>query len=462
MKNICSETMHTRDAEKEDNAQICESLVALLKLTSTPLSSTASYQAITKLDLCDCGLSSLPSSLQDLKNLSILFCPKNKFVELPPEIGKCNKLQMVSFKMNGMTSIHPESLQVQLRWLILTDNCIEQVPKTIGRCCILQKLMLSGNKLKTLPKEISNCRRLELVRLAANSISELPMAFLELPSLSWIALGSNPLFSHVSQTWSETPMLVFDDPTLDDPGQGQLLGNGASGITRKYSLKTMEEETKTLFVAIKQYYGAMTSDGDPREERLLSVAASCLDSDNLIEVKGQTKKGSLVMEFLQNYKAIASPPSFKSCSRDVYNPAETIELSANQAMSLISGLLKTLTKLHAKGICHGDFYGHNILIQTAPCGKKAEHLKMKLSDFGAAFFYDGTSDYGARIEKIEVRSFGHFVEEVVGLLTKSCQASQILKELCEDCFNLNQNMLFKQLQAKWVHLLEQHKIRCIV
>lgn len=79
---------------------------------------------------------------------------------------------MVSFKDNGMTSIAPDALQPQMRWLILTGNQLTALPDTIGRCHKLQKLMLSGNRLSTLPSTISGCTSLELVRLACNQLTE--------------------------------------------------------------------------------------------------------------------------------------------------------------------------------------------------------------------------------------------------------------------------------------------------
>ena len=72
---------------------------------------------------------------------------------------------MVSFKTNGIKRIHPDALQSQLRWLILTDNEIEEIPPEIGRCTVLQKCMLSGNKIRSIPNEISACTNLELIRL---------------------------------------------------------------------------------------------------------------------------------------------------------------------------------------------------------------------------------------------------------------------------------------------------------
>jgi Leucine-rich repeat (LRR) protein len=142
-------------------------------LEKSGLSTYSDLSLLTQLNLPACNLSSLPSELPRIvPNLSILFCPKNQFKELPALIGECPKLQMVSFKDNGMETIHPEALQPQLRWLILTGNQIKAIPESIGRCNKLQKLMLSGNSLTGLPMAFSQLTNLELVRLACNQIQE--------------------------------------------------------------------------------------------------------------------------------------------------------------------------------------------------------------------------------------------------------------------------------------------------
>jgi serine/threonine protein kinase len=56
----------------------------------------------------------------------------------------------------------------------------------------------------------------------------------------------------------------------------------------------------------------------------------------------------------------AGPPSMKTCFRDVY---ERKNMSTQNAKIIVQGMLQVLRKPHAKGICHGDFYGHNILVQ---------------------------------------------------------------------------------------------------
>jgi serine/threonine protein kinase len=157
----------------------------------------------------------------------------------------------------------------------------------------------------------------------------------------------------------------------------------------------------------------MTSDGNPLQERTLALAASRCNSPCLIQVFGQTlSDGSLVMELLQNFTAFADPPSLESCSRDVYEQENYV--TARQAVMMVSGLLDALVKLHECGICHGDFYGHNILI-------KGEEVR--LSDFGAAFFYDRNAVYAELMERMEMRAFAHLLEEVKMLLSRSSEDS---------------------------------------
>lgn len=327
---------------------------------------------------------------------------------------------MVSFKSNGMKRIHPDALQPQLRWLILTDNQIDEMPKEIGRCVILQKCMLSGNSLRSLPDEISNCTNLELIRLASNQLQEPPMALLKLPNLNWVALSENPFLSGVAPVSSDAPSL----PTLTDPAlqqEGEILGKGASGVTRQV---TWNERP----VAVKTYLGTMTSDGNPQQEKHLSLTASTIQSPCLIQVLGQTPNGSLVMELLQNYQTLAGPPSMESCSRDVYETDQ--QLTEEQADCMVTGLVEVLRELHDRSITHGDFYGHNILVS------QDDPRKVKLSDFGAAFFYDRNAEYGKYVEQIEMRAFGVLVGEIASLLPSGSALAAKLKELKTKCREL--------------------------
>lgn len=268
---------------------------------------------------------------------------------------------------------------------------------------------------------------------------------LQLPQLRWVAFSSNPFLDGLVDAHDITLSTLEDDAL--DQDDWPVLGQGAGGITRKAEWKNNNKNNETMTVAVKTFVGALTSDGSPQDERAISVVASSTlllsssssasasppkksklndDQNNcLISLLGQTPKGALVMEYLDAYEGLAGPPSMETCSRDVYSRTS---LSLIKAERIVMGLLQVLTNLHAKGICHGDFYGHNILIHDGA----TDDFRVKLSDFGAAFFYDRTASYATWIEKIEMRAFGVLVEELQGLLEGE-EESPIFVKLVTAC-----------------------------
>lgn len=120
------------------------------------------------LDLSDNNLSELPENMSDLSKLKIVFFARNQFTEFPSQLANCPSLSMVGFRSNKITHIPENVFPKKLQWLILTDNKIEQLPKSIGDCHLLQKFGLAGNLLKELPAEMSNCKSLELLRVPTN------------------------------------------------------------------------------------------------------------------------------------------------------------------------------------------------------------------------------------------------------------------------------------------------------
>ena len=147
------------------------------------------------LNLSGNDLSSLPDDLHRLTRLRVLFCSDNLFTELPACLGQCAALTMIGFKANAIETVPGAALPPLLRWLILTDNRITELPTELGDRPYLQKLMLAGNRLQRLPRSLSQCHRLELIRIAANQLSELPEWLLALPSLTWLDRKSTRLNS---------------------------------------------------------------------------------------------------------------------------------------------------------------------------------------------------------------------------------------------------------------------------
>jgi serine/threonine protein kinase len=264
------------------------------------------------------------------------------------------------------------------------------------------------------------------------------MKLLQLENLRWVAFSSNPFLETISkqQLHHDTSLTIVEDIILDRD-DWPILGQGAGGITRKVTWGNG-------LIAVKTYVGELTSDGSPQDERRISVAAAASKHPCLIQLLGQTPTGGLMMEFLESYESLAGPPSMETCSRDVYTAISELAGTAMVA-TIVRGLLEVLVELHDKGICHGDFYAHNILI-------KPEETKVKLSDFGAAFFYDRTAAYAHLVEQTELRAFGVLVEELQTLIVNDTQPVPHLDDLVRSCND--KTMTFARLWEQFQGLIE--------
>jgi hypothetical protein len=353
------------------------------------------------LDLSGNALTSLPDRLPVLDKLKILFCSDNHFTELPRVLGQCKALSMIGFRNNNIRHVSPEALPPLLRWLILTGNQLTELPSALGDRPHLQKLMVAGNRLQSLPEELGNCKNLELIRIAANRFEALPAVLLKLPRLSWLSYSGNPFCSSDEQTaLQDTPVKRLPWSSL---ALQQKLGEGASGVIYQASWQV----DSPIPVAVKVFKGELTSDGLPMSEMAACMRAG--SHPNLIPVFGKIEghpdnANGLVMSLVDaSYHNLAGPPSFASCTRDVY--ADDLRLSLAEVLSIAAGIASVAEQLHAKGIMHGDLYAHNILL-----GQNGHAL---LGDFGAACFKPADAAQSLALEKIEIRAFGYLLEELL-------------------------------------------------
>ena len=394
-------------------------------LTEFPSEIFQLADSLEVLNLSGNALSSLPDDLHRLTRLRILFCSDNQFTELPACLGQCAKLSMIGFKANQIEHVPGAALPPLLRWLILTDNRISQLPDELGQRPLLQKLMLAGNRLQQLPASLANCHRLELIRLAANQLHTLPDWLLALPSLSWLAYAGNPLHEDASASPNDddTPNLDWSQLALE-----QQLGEGASGIIYQAQWNAPSQPARS--VAVKLYKGNITSDGSPLNEMNACIAAG--QHPNLIKVLGRVvnhpnQQAGLVMELIApSFSNLAALPSFDSCSRDVY--ADSTRFTTDSALRIARGIASAAGHLHAQGICHGDVYGHNILFNA-----QGDCL---LGDFGAACFHATDDSPRSRaLQRIEVRAFGILLGELLARIDSglSDQQRTSLEHLQQRC-----------------------------
>ncbi|MHB8284853.1 MAG: leucine-rich repeat-containing protein kinase family protein [Caulobacteraceae bacterium] len=391
--------------------------LAGLGLTEFPLEIFGLADTLEVLDLSGNALTRLPDDFARLGRLRVLFCSGNRFDRLPPVLGDCAALSQVGFRATGLSDVPAEALPPQLRWLTLTDNRIERLPAALGERPALQKVMLAGNRLSHLPDSLAGAAKLELLRLAANRFEALPGLFTDLPCLAWLAWAGNPLDRALVAPAS--PQVAW---TALRPGR--RLGEGASGHVYAAEWRRLADAPARP-VALKLFKGAMTSDGLPEREMAASLAAG--DHPNLIGALGEVvghpdQAQGLVMPLLPpSWRVLAATPSLESCSRDVY--AAGLQLDLAVALRIAQGVGAAVEHLHARGLCHGDVYGHNILWD------EADGAAM-LSDFGAASFLP-PGEAGTALQRLEVRAFGLLLGELLALCEEA--ASPSLTALQQAC-----------------------------
>ncbi len=271
---------------------------------------------------------------------------------------------------------------------------------------------------------MGGCVGLELLRISANRFETLPEWLLQLPRLTWLAFGGNPVAATPPAASASVARLQWQDIEL-----AEKLGEGASGVIHKAHWQPSPQQAGQAVagqavagqpVAVKLFKGAVTSDGFPAEEMAACLAAG--NHPHLIGVIGELSghpEGSsgLVMPWVDpEYRSLAGPPDLATCTRDIYGDEQRFSLA--MVLDLAQGLAAAGEHLHARGILHGDFYAHNVLYRP--------ERGCFLGDFGAASFYPPQPRGGANLfEALEVRAFGCLLEELIDrCVLEHCESEQ--------------------------------------
>jgi hypothetical protein len=412
----------------------CTSIRLSCGLTEFPKELFDLADSLELLDLSGNQLSALPKDFGRFTKLKIAFFSDNLFTEYPEVLVDCPLLEMVGFKANHINYISEKAISKNIRWLILTNNQIPQLPKSIGNCYRLQKVALAGNQLSELPDEMASCKNIELLRISANHIKVLPQWLMRLPKLSWLAYSDNPC-SVAQQNNQSLNEISWNDLELKEQ-----LGEGASGIISKAILKHQKKE-----VAVKVFKGEVTSDGLPLSE--MNACALAGNHHSLVTLLGKIiehpqQKEGLVFELIpKTFKNLGRPPSFISCTRDVFD--DGTQFTANEVFSALLNTASVLMQLHSKGIMHGDFYAHNLMIDS--------DANVLLGDFGAATLYDLNLSNALLHQKIDVRAFGCLIDDL--LMNSNKMDEKVLKHftsLKDLCFNeiVSERPTFNEIYQK--------------
>lgn len=383
------------------------------QLTEVP-SQLLNLRRLRSLDLSHNRLSSLPVGFgAAFPELQVLFLTSNSFSgpleassPLAAELRALTKLRMVAFRENQLTLVGANVFRPSVEWLILTSNAITSVAQVPPK---VRKLMLSNNLLSALPGGLDeSLTSLELLRLANNRIPAATLRALphKIGSLKWFAAADNPPFDF----WKAKNVKEF---TLDDAEtatlirelkNGRRLGEGSAGVSYM-------TQYKGGAVIYKQFKSTLSSDGRIESEIALAVSLRAKGESNaaldglLQEVVGITHTPlGVLYKYNQSHsgwKNVARPPSFESCTRDVYPAGYKLSLSA--ATRTLLDVAKAARELHRRLVCHGDLYGHNIL----HCPHSGAAM---LIDLGAGWQFEQGDQGGVMVD---LRAFQVLADELI-------------------------------------------------
>ncbi len=370
------------------------------------------------LDLSRNNLATLPDWLDQLPSLKILFLSYNHFTEIPEVLGRCRSLRMLGMRNNQIEHIPHDAIPASVEWLTLTNNHITLLPESVGALRRLRKLLLAGNQLAALPTSLRNSETLELIRLSANKFDAFPTWLFEIPSLAWLALAGNPCTSRNDDLLQDLPPISWESLSIKEE-----LGRGASGSTYR-ALHTLTAGSCSE-VAVKIFSADVSSDGDSHDEMAAAIHAgrhvNLISTIAPLEGHPHGQRGLVLDLISPTFRNLASPPSFESCTRDVYFNDATF--TPRQVATYAHDIASAAQHLHGHNIIHGDLYAHNILV---------DHNRALVSDFGAACIYEGAATIPPYLpERVEIRAFGIVLEE---LLTRAHSATSagdaLLLERC--------------------------------
>ena len=374
------------------------------------------------LDLSNNQLSHLPDRIAELHNLKILFLTNNQFKTFPEILAACPRLTMISFKQNLMTRVPEQAIPKQTRWLILTDNQISRLPKSIGECRSLEKVALAGNLLESLPEEMANCREMALLRISANRLGEIPDWLLTMPRLSWLAFSGNPCCRQ-SSSLSSFPTISWNNLEIL-----QTLGQGASGVISKAIWHQHPHAKKE--VAVKVFKGTITSDGFAEDEMAACILSE--DHPHLVKSYGRLTDHplpGLVFELIPpTFSNLGLPPSLETCSRDTFK--EGTRFAIRHVEQIAVAIASAMNHLHQRGIMHGDLYAHNILVDGTG--------KTIFGDFGAASLYEPRSRSAEFFQRIDISGYGCLLDDLLRLNSPAPEEIPLgnrLHSLSQQCLN---------------------------
>ena len=431
----------------------------------------ATLSALSKLDLKNQALVSIPASLavccrlehldiggnvtlrsldgiERLPMLRILFakgCSLGPKLQAGGPLSQAASIFMLGIADVGLTELDGAALPPSLGWLIAPQNAISVI-KNPTRLGSVRKLMLSHNHLDAFAADrlIDAIPALEMVRLACNQLETVPPSAFAHPRLAWLAIGGNPYAKRAvdaaltAASGGGAGVAGAGTTFLPDASEVEVdetvLGQGSGAVVKRGAWRGKP-------VAVKLWSAERFSDGDARGEWVAGRLTG--DCPDLVRTLAAWESPSLGMalELLEGASAVGGPPNFGTVTRDAFTDGKQPKLGVLEAFNVAVTVARAGEWLHTRGLMHGDVYLHNTLRvagSSRALGRPPRAMDdiVRLSDLGAACAYDRGAHAG--LEKIEVRSFGWLVHDLLswiapGPYVQESKCLGLMREVANAC-----------------------------
>lgn len=203
--------------------ELTELTVTNATMSSEELKTVAELPKLTRLNLSDCGLSSITAlssattlehldlsynavrnleALRNLENLTELILSHNAVEDLSP-LASANKLSKLDISYNALTTIDPISGLNTLTWINADHNTITEVGQ-LKDLLNLTYLSLNANKLSSVAS-ISDCSELTELNIAQNELTQIN-DLSKLTKLMYLDFSNNKVTT--IPAWPKTCALV--------------------------------------------------------------------------------------------------------------------------------------------------------------------------------------------------------------------------------------------------------------
>ena len=146
---------------------------------------------IVSVGLVNCGIKKLPKSIGAASEMTLLHLAGNELTDLPSEITKCKKIELLWIERNKFTKI---------------GNYVGQLPE-------LYDFVVSHNFLAKAP-DISKLRWLSVFIASDNAIKEIPQSFEDVQSMTTVDLSNNRLddFPNIEKWFTIITFKTYGNP----------------------------------------------------------------------------------------------------------------------------------------------------------------------------------------------------------------------------------------------------------